>query len=92
MDKAASKINDAYLKTNKVEGGIKDYNGGPCDLAGNNLTNYYWDQVNDGILDGSDQLWSGAGYCYRVVSFTNDTNELGNTQISDASKNNCPSC
>jgi len=71
---------------------IKDYNGGPCDLAGNNLTNYYWDQVNDGILDGSDQLWSGAGYCYRVVSFTNDTNELGNTQISDASKNNCPSC
>ena len=71
---------------------IKDYNGGPCDLAGNNLTNYYWDQINDGILDGSDQLWSGAGYCYRVVSFTNDTNELGNTQISDASKNNCPSC
>jgi hypothetical protein len=71
---------------------IKDYNGGPCDVAGNNLTNFYWDQVNDGILDGSDQLWSGAGYCYRVVSFTNDTNELGNTQISDASKNNCPSC
>ena len=71
---------------------IKDYNGGPCDLAGNNLTNYYWDQINDGILDGSDQLWSGAGYCYRVVSFTNDTNELGNTQISDASKNDCPSC
>jgi hypothetical protein len=71
---------------------IRDYNGGPCDLAGNNLTNFWWDQQTDGTLDGSDQLWSGAGYCYRVVSFTNDTNELGNTQISDASKNNCPSC
>jgi hypothetical protein len=27
MDKAASRINDAYLKTNKVEEGIKDYRG-----------------------------------------------------------------
>lgn len=27
MDKAASKVNDAYLKTNKVEKGINDYRG-----------------------------------------------------------------
>lgn len=27
MDKAASKVNDTYLKTNKVKAGIKDYNG-----------------------------------------------------------------
>lgn len=27
MDKVASKVNDAYLKTNKIEGGIKDYHG-----------------------------------------------------------------
>lgn len=27
MNRAASKVNDAYLKTNKVEGGIKDYHG-----------------------------------------------------------------
>ena len=71
---------------------IKDYNGGPCDLAGNNLTNFWWDQQTDGTLDGSDQLWSGAGYCYRVVSFTNDVSTLGNTQISDVTFNNCPSC
>lgn len=71
---------------------IKDYNGGTCDVAGTNLTYFYWDQINDGALDGSDQLYSGGGYCYRVVSFTDDPNEIGNTQISGASKNNCPSC
>ncbi len=27
MDRAASKVNDAYLKTNKIKGGIKDYRG-----------------------------------------------------------------
>lgn len=27
LDKAATKVNDAYLKTNKVKGGIKDYYG-----------------------------------------------------------------
>ena len=27
MNKAASRVNDAYLKTNKVEEGIKDYRG-----------------------------------------------------------------
>ena len=27
MDRVASKVNDAYLKTNKVEKGIMDYSG-----------------------------------------------------------------
>jgi 1,2-phenylacetyl-CoA epoxidase catalytic subunit len=27
LDKAASKVNDTYLKTNKIKGGIKDYHG-----------------------------------------------------------------
>ena len=71
---------------------IRDYNGGPCDVSASNDTNYYWDQQTNGTLDGSDLLYSGGGYCYRVVSFTNDFNSLGNNEISGASLNNCLSC
>lgn len=56
---------------------------------------YYWDQQQNGTLDGSDQLYSGGGYCYKVVSFFNDpdgTIRAGKSEVSGATLNNCPSC
>lgn len=66
-----------------------DSNGCSIPYSVNNF-NFYWDQEASFQLDGSDVL-SGASYCYKFVSPTNDLNDLaGKSLISDASLNNCP--
>ena len=46
VDKVASKVNDAYLKTNKVEKGIEDYKGVVkfvMDLSADTIFQEKWD-------------------------------------------------
>jgi hypothetical protein len=66
---------------------IRDYGGPSCVVYGDK--GYYWDQQTDGTIDGSDQVYSGGGYCYKVDSYTN--NISGKTSIS-GTLNNCPDC
>jgi hypothetical protein len=71
-----------------------DQNGCPIPYFETNK-DYYWDQVQNGQLDGGNQLYSGGGYCYKVDSFFNDPDgsiRAGKSEISGATLNNCPSC
>jgi hypothetical protein len=73
---------------------IRNYSGGPCDVAGTNDKNYYWDQYTNGSLDGTKFLYSGGGYCYKFDTPFNDVNILGGkSEISGVDLvDNCPSC
>lgn len=66
---------------------IMDYSVPGCTVYGD--TGFYWDQQTSGTINGSDQVYSGGGYCYKVDSYTNDV--TGKTSIT-GTLNDCPSC